>query len=51
MYALGGSVQSEDDNYFQMDLLEIAQKRVVWLLGLLITNTITGTIIRSQEKI
>ncbi|MEH2340047.1 magnesium transporter [Nostoc sp.] len=48
IYALGG-VQSGGDNYFQMNLLEIARKRVVWLLVLLVTNTITGTIIKSQE--
>ncbi len=51
IYALGGGVQSGGDNYFQMDLLEIARKRVVWLLVLLVTNTITGTIIKSQEDI
>jgi magnesium transporter len=51
IYALGGGVQSGGDNYFQMNLLEIARKRVVWLLVLLITNTITGTIIKSQEDI
>ncbi len=48
IYALG-DVQSGGDNYFQMNLLEIARKRVVWLLVLLVTNTITGTIIKSQE--
>ncbi|MDM9584721.1 MULTISPECIES: magnesium transporter [unclassified Nostoc] len=51
IYALGGGVQSGGDNYFQMNLLEIARKRVVWLLVLLITNTVTGTIIKSQEDI
>ncbi|MDZ8263350.1 magnesium transporter [Nostoc sp. ChiQUE01b] len=50
IYALGG-VESGGDNYFQMNLLEIARKRVVWLLVLLITNTVTGTIIKSQEDI
>ena len=50
IYALGG-VQSGGDNYFQMNLLEIARKRVVWLLVLLVTNTVTGTIIKSQEDI
>lgn len=33
IYALG-DVQSGGNNYFQMNLLEIAWKRVVWLLGL-----------------
>ena len=49
IYALGGGVQSGGDNYFQTDLLTVARKRVVWLLVLLITNTVTGTIIKSQE--
>lgn len=51
IYALGGGVQSGGDNYFQMNLLEIARKRVVWLLVLLVTNTITGTIIKSQDDL
>ncbi|WGV25762.1 magnesium transporter [Halotia branconii] len=51
IYALGGGVQSDGDNYFQMNLLQVARKRVVWLFVLLITNTITGTIIKSQEDI
>jgi magnesium transporter len=49
IYALGGGVQSGGDNYFQTDLLTVARKRVVWLFVLLFTNTITGTIIKSQE--
>ncbi|ALF52642.1 magnesium transporter [Nostoc piscinale CENA21] len=51
IYALGGGVQSSGDNYFQMNLMEVARKRVVWLFVLLITNTVTGTIIKSQEDI
>ncbi|QLE56939.1 magnesium transporter [Nostoc sp. TCL26-01] len=51
IYALGGGVQSSGDNYFQMGLLEVARKRVLWLFVLLITNTVTGTIIKSQEDI
>ncbi|MBD2494701.1 magnesium transporter [Nostoc sp. FACHB-280] len=51
IYALGGGVQSSGDNYFQMNLMKVARKRVVWLFVLLITNTITGTIIKSQEDI
>ena len=49
IYALGGGVQSGGDNYFQTDLLTVARKRVVWLLVLLLTNTVTGTIIKSHE--
>lgn len=51
IYALGGGVQSGGDNYFQTDLLTVARKRVVWLFVLLITNTVTGTIIKSEEEI
>lgn len=51
IYALGGGVQSGGDNYFQTNLFVVAQKRVVWLFVLLLTNTVTGTIIRSQEAI
>ncbi|MEB3826704.1 magnesium transporter [Phormidium sp. CCY1219] len=50
IYALGG-VQSEGDNYFQTNLLTVARRRVVWLFVLLITNTVTGTIIKSQQDI
>ncbi len=47
IYALGG-VQSDRDNYFQTNLITVARKRVMWLLILLLTNTVTGTIIKSQ---
>ncbi|NEO98280.1 MAG: magnesium transporter [Symploca sp. SIO2E9] len=49
IYALGGGVQSGGDNYFQTDLLTVARKRVVWLFVLLLTNSVTATIISSQE--
>jgi magnesium transporter len=50
IYALGG-VQSDGDNYFQTNLITVARKRVVWLFILLLTNTVTGTIIKSQELV
>jgi magnesium transporter len=50
IYALGG-VQSGGDSYFQTNLFTVARKRVVWLLILLFTNTITGSIIKSQEDL
>lgn len=50
IYALGG-VQSDKDNYFQTNLLTVARRRVVWLFVLLLTNTVTGAIIRSQEEL
>lgn len=50
IYALGG-VQSGGDSYFQTNLFTVARKRVVWLLILLLTNTVTGSIIKSQEDL
>jgi magnesium transporter len=51
IYALGGGVQSGGDGYFQSNLFAVARKRVVWLFVLLITNTVTGTIIKAEEDI
>ncbi|HEY9738124.1 MAG TPA: magnesium transporter [Trichocoleus sp.] len=50
IYALGG-VQSGGDSYFQTNLLAVARKRVVWLSVLLLTNTVTTAVIRSQQGI
>lgn len=50
IYTLGG-VQSGDDSYFQTNLLTVARRRVVWLFVLLITNTATSAVIRSQQEI
>lgn len=50
IYALGG-VQTDGDNYFQVDLLTVARRRVVWLLVLLLTNSVTGAILKSQQDL
>ncbi len=50
IYALGG-VQAGGDNYFQTNLFKVAQKRVGWLLILLVTNTVTSAVIQGQEAI
>jgi magnesium transporter len=50
IYALG-AVQSDGDNYFQTNLFIVAKKRVAWLLVLLLTNTVTGSIIGAQEDV
>lgn len=50
IYTLGG-LQSKGDDYFQTNLLTVARKRVVWLFVLLITNTATTAVIRSQEDV
>ena len=48
IYALG-AVQSDGDSYFQSSLFTVARKRVIWLFVLLLTNTVTGSIISSQQ--
>lgn len=50
IYALGG-VQSDGENYFQTNLFKVARQRVVWLLVLLFTNTLTSGVIRANEGI
>lgn len=50
IYALGG-LQSDGDDYFRSNLFTIARKRVIWLLVLLLTNTATSAVIRSQEDV
>ncbi|PSO79504.1 MAG: magnesium transporter [Cyanobacteria bacterium SW_12_48_29] len=50
IYALGG-VQTDGDNYFQTNLVTVARKRVVWLLILLLTNSVTSKVIQSQESL
>lgn len=51
IYTLGGVQSGGADDYFQTDLLTVARRRVVWLFILLITNTGTTAVIRSQEDI
>lgn len=50
LYALS-AIQSEGENYFKTNLFTIAKRRVGWLLILLLTNTLTGGIIGTQEDI
>jgi len=50
IYALGG-VQSGGESYFQTNLLTVARKRVLWLSILLVTNTVTTAVIRSQQSL
>lgn len=51
IYTLGGGVQAGTDGYFQTDLLTVARRRAIWLLVLLITNTGTSAVIRSQQAV
>ncbi|PSP18862.1 MAG: magnesium transporter [Cyanobacteria bacterium QS_8_64_29] len=50
IYTLGG-VQSAGDSYFQTHPGAAAGKRVVWLLALLLTNSLTSQIIQSQQAV
>ncbi len=51
IYTLGGVQAGAEDDYFQSDLWTVARRRVLWLLVLLITNTGTSAVIRSQEDV
>lgn len=50
IYKLGG-LETGDASYFQTNLLTVARRRVVWLFVLLITNTATSAVIRSQQDV
>ena len=50
IYKMGG-VESTGDNYFEVSLLEVAKKRVPWLLLLLLTNSVTVMILSSYEAV
>lgn len=50
IYALGG-VEAVEDGYFQTNLFTVARKRVIWLMVLLLANTLTSSVIRSQEAV
>ena len=50
IYSLGG-LQSGREDYFQINLLTVARRRVVWLFVLLFTNTVTGSIINGQREL
>ncbi|PSN11504.1 magnesium transporter [filamentous cyanobacterium CCT1] len=50
IYTLGG-VQAVEEGYFQSNLFTVARKRVTWLMVLLVANTLTSSVIRSQEEV
>jgi magnesium transporter len=51
LYAAGALQAGDEDNYFQSNLFEVANRRVLWLLVLLITNTVTSAVIASQQGV
>ncbi|MBE9141303.1 magnesium transporter [Nodosilinea sp. LEGE 07088] len=50
IYTAGG-VQSRGEDYFQTNLFAVARKRVVWLFVLLLANTGTSAVIKSQAAL
>ena len=51
IYTMGGVQSGGEDDYFQIGLLTVARRRVLWLLVLLVTNTGTSAVIHSQEDL
>ncbi|NCY14006.1 MAG: magnesium transporter, partial [Synechococcaceae bacterium WB8_1A_041] len=51
LYAAGAVQAGDEDDYFQSNLFEVAKRRVLWLLVLLITNTGTSAVIASQQGV
>ena len=51
LYAAGALQAGDEDDYFRSNLFEVARRRVLWLLVLLITNTGTSAVIASQQGV
>ncbi len=48
--SLMAAVQPSDDSYFETSVFNHAKHRILWLLVLMLSATITGTILSSYEK-
>ena len=51
LYAAGAVQAGDEDDYFQSDLFTIARRRVVWLLVLLLANSLTSSVIASEQGV
>ncbi len=51
IYTQGAVEPSKEDDYFDVNLITVTRRRLIWLLVLLITNTGTAAVISSQEDI
>lgn len=51
LYAAGGIQTPDEDDYFQIGLLQVARRRLVWLLILLVANVGTATVIATQDAV
>ena len=50
IHTLGG-VQSGDNRYFQSGVLSIVNRRVLWLIVVLLTTTVASFIVKAQEQL
>ena len=51
LYAAGAVQAGDEDDYFQSDLFTVVRRRVVWLLVLVIANTLTFAVMAREEEI
>ena len=51
LYAAGGIQTTDEDDYFQINLLQVARRRLVWLLVLLVANVGTASVIAAQDAV
>jgi magnesium transporter len=51
IYAAGAVQAGDEDDYFRSNLLTVARRRVVWLLVLLVANTLTSAVIARQQSV
>ncbi len=51
IYRLGGVEGGAEDDYFESGIVTVVRRRVTWLLVLLITNSFTGSIMKTNEEV
>ncbi len=51
LYAAGGIQTADEDDYFQINLLQVARRRLVWLLVLLLANGGTASVIAAHDAV
>ncbi|MGK7875341.1 MAG: magnesium transporter [Xenococcaceae cyanobacterium] len=50
IHTLGG-IQFQENNYFRATLQSVVRRRAFWLIVILLTNSLTGMIIKAQEEV
>jgi magnesium transporter len=51
LYAAGAVQAGDEDDYFQSSLITVVRRRVVWLLVLVLANSLTFAVIAREEEI